>query len=43
MTLGPVMVDLEGTQLQPVEREMLRHPLVGSVILFRATTNRLSN
>ena len=23
MTLGPVMVDLEGTQLQPAEREML--------------------
>lgn len=34
MTLGPLMVDLEGTELQPNEREMLEHPLVGSVILF---------
>ena len=34
MTLGPLMVDLEGCTLQPQEREMLAHPLVGSVILF---------
>jgi beta-N-acetylhexosaminidase len=34
MTLGPLMVDLEGAVLQPLEREMLAHPLVGSVILF---------
>ena len=34
MTLGPLMIDLEGTVLQPVERELLQHPLVGSVILF---------
>jgi beta-N-acetylhexosaminidase len=34
MTLGPVMVDLAGIALEPVERELLRHPLVGSVILF---------
>jgi hypothetical protein len=34
MTLGPLMVDLEGTVLQPEEREILQHPSVGSVILF---------
>lgn len=28
------MIDLEGTVLQPIERELLQHPLVGSVILF---------
>lgn len=34
MTLGPLMIDLKGTGIEPEEREMLRHPLVGSVILF---------
>ncbi|MBP6514081.1 MAG: beta-N-acetylhexosaminidase [Steroidobacteraceae bacterium] len=34
MTLGPLMVDLRGVALEPDEREMLEHPLVGSVILF---------
>lgn len=31
---GPLMAALEGTELQPADRERLRHPLVGSVILF---------
>ena len=34
MTLGPLMMDLKGTRIEPEEREMLRHPLIGSVILF---------
>ncbi len=34
MTLGPVMVDLAGIALEPAERDLLRHPQVGSVILF---------
>jgi beta-N-acetylhexosaminidase len=34
MSLGPLMVDIAGTQLTPEDREVLMHPLVGSVILF---------
>lgn len=34
MTLGPLMVDVAGKSLTPEDREVLRHPLVGSVILF---------
>jgi beta-N-acetylhexosaminidase len=34
MTLGPVMLDLSGLKLTVAEKELLRHPLAGGVILF---------
>lgn len=34
MRLGPLMIGLKGTVLQPEERELLMHPHLGGVILF---------
>jgi beta-N-acetylhexosaminidase len=34
MSLGPLMVDIEGTELTAEDVRVLSHPLVGSVILF---------
>lgn len=32
--LGPIMMDLAGPELDPVERELLLHPAIGGVVLF---------
>jgi beta-N-acetylhexosaminidase len=34
MSLGPIMLDLDSTQMSPDEHEILQNPLVGGVILF---------
>ncbi|MEO7205912.1 MAG: beta-N-acetylhexosaminidase [Steroidobacteraceae bacterium] len=34
MSLGPLMVDIAGSELTPEDVQVLSHPLVGSVILF---------
>ncbi len=34
MSLGPVMLDVDGTGLSPADRDLLKEPAVGGVILF---------
>ena len=34
MALGPVMLDIEGLELSPADRDLLSEPAVGGVILF---------
>jgi beta-N-acetylhexosaminidase len=35
LSIGPVMIDLEGPTLAEYEQDMLRHPNTGAVILFK--------
>jgi beta-N-acetylhexosaminidase len=34
MSISPLMLDLEGIELSPEEKELLQHPLTGGVIFF---------
>jgi len=34
VSLGPLMIDVAGSELSPEDVEVLQHPLVGSVLLF---------
>ena len=34
LPLGPLMIDIAGTELSPLDCERLSHPLVGGIILF---------
>jgi beta-N-acetylhexosaminidase len=34
MSLGPIMLDIDGHSLTPADRDLLREPAVGGVILF---------
>jgi beta-N-acetylhexosaminidase len=42
MTLGPIMLDIEGTKLTAADKRKLLHPAVGGVILFTRNYSSLA-
>ncbi|NNE36775.1 MAG: beta-N-acetylhexosaminidase, partial [Gammaproteobacteria bacterium] len=42
MTTGPIMLDLDGTELSPEEIELIQHPNTGGVILFSRNFSDIS-
>ncbi|MEO0576055.1 MAG: beta-N-acetylhexosaminidase [Pseudomonadota bacterium] len=42
MALGSIMLDIEGLELTPLDRDLLRQPAVGGVILFKRNFSNIT-